>query len=1009
MARELQIIITAQTADAVQALKTADQAVDDIGKTSKGSSVGVDALSGKIAQFATAAGAVMLAQKAFTAVFDAMKAVGGVALTMNANLETSTLQFTTLMGDAGRAEAHVRSLFEFAKKTPFETGPIIAASKHLQLFGGDALNSQKNLTLLGDASAASGAAFEEVAFWTGRMYASLQAGKPIGEAMMRMTELGIVTPQARLKIEALASTAGGGQKAFEAFQQSLGQFTGAMELQASTFDGLMSTIKDAVQISIADGLKPFFDIVKMGAQLVAQVLGSEGMQRVMTGVATSISNTFGANPQAQVKGLLFGLVGLAEAAVTAAGVMHQAFSLIKLVIYGVIQGVAELVNGFVVGMATISGVAASIPGVGAAFDGMNRSLQDTKLFMQGATDEARKNTAAALEGVMGQGEFGQSLDGARRILTQFRVEIGKATITQQDSTKVTQAARQGVTDLGEAHVMTAKEIKAAEKAAKDFQKVQDAIVRMEAKEIPLTKIFQFTKQATDASTEALMKFLNSVTYFSAEGSRAWGQFAATVQQQTPQMGKSFDGLRSSLQGLPNVILGALQGGGNVLKSVGASIGGSLAGDLVANFGSKLPGMMSGVLSTVAGPLGSMFGSLAGSLAGKLFGKLFGPSQQQQVADMRQRFFDAGGGLQAMQERANLAGVSMQGLFNARTTTDFQRAMTEFNAQLEEAERLAAAAKAQLAEMNTELGGLLTEAANLGVVLPASMQASIDKLIEAGQLTDENRRLLEEMGAGGQNQFKAMEAAAKKYGVELSALGPAFTQNKLNEQAADIIQSFNTMINGGADLNAVIAGMSDEINKFVQEAIKSGSTVPENMRPILDAMLAQGKLTGENGQALKDLGGIKFGAPIETATDKLIKKMQELIDRITDGMQGAFSKATGAASDFAKKATDAVNSVPDTVRVRFESQGAEAYGFDQGGVVGRDFRRPSSRDVIPALLRPGEVVLTPEQARMSPRAGSNITVNVSVSGYLDSFEARSNLAVVVREELAKTLRRTGRAA
>src|SRR5688572_28984360 len=41
----------------------------------------------------------------------------GAAIGMNATLETSTLQFGTLMGDATRAEAHVKSLFEFAKKT----------------------------------------------------------------------------------------------------------------------------------------------------------------------------------------------------------------------------------------------------------------------------------------------------------------------------------------------------------------------------------------------------------------------------------------------------------------------------------------------------------------------------------------------------------------------------------------------------------------------------------------------------------------------------------------------------------------------------------------------------------------------------------------------------------------------------------------------------------------------------------------------------------------------------
>ena len=64
----------------------------------------------------------------------ALTAVGGGfafaakrAFDMNSTLETSTLQFETLMGDADRAREHVASLFDFAKKTPFETGPIIEA------------------------------------------------------------------------------------------------------------------------------------------------------------------------------------------------------------------------------------------------------------------------------------------------------------------------------------------------------------------------------------------------------------------------------------------------------------------------------------------------------------------------------------------------------------------------------------------------------------------------------------------------------------------------------------------------------------------------------------------------------------------------------------------------------------------------------------------------------------------------------------------------------------------
>jgi hypothetical protein len=41
--------------------------------------------------------------------------------------------------------------------------------------------------------------------------------------------------------------------------------------------------------------------------------------------------------------------------------------------------------------------------------------------------------------------------------------------------------------------------------------------------------------------------------------------------------------------------------------------------------------------------------------------------------------------------------------------------------------------------------------------------------------------------------------------------------------------------------------------------------------------------------------------------------------------------------------------------------------------------------------------------------TSVTVSINVAGYLDSPSARTGLAEVVRDELAKTLRRTGRAA
>ena len=199
------------------------------------------------------------------------------AIDMNATLETSTLQFATLMGSTEQAEAHVRSLFEFAKATPFETGPIIEASRMMQTFGGEVLNTTDNLTLIGDAAAATGAPIDDLGFWVGRLYANLQAGQPFGEAAARLQELAVLSPQARQEMERLQEAGASGEEIFASFQGELGKFNGAMEAQAGTWEGLKSTIVDSIGIVSATALKPFFEMAKSGLGTVADFLSSPAL------------------------------------------------------------------------------------------------------------------------------------------------------------------------------------------------------------------------------------------------------------------------------------------------------------------------------------------------------------------------------------------------------------------------------------------------------------------------------------------------------------------------------------------------------------------------------------------------------------------------------------------------------------------------------------------------------------------------------------------------------------
>lgn len=955
MARELEIKVTVNTATAEAALGRTEKAMENLGKeaTKTGTALGTtdkkfqeagrgaSDFDGAIRSLALklTGGAVLM--KGLTLLSDSLLAVGrglaGIglnALDMNASLEKSTLQFTTLMGDSAKAEAHVRSLFEFAKKTPFETGPIIAASKHLQLFGGDALNSQKTLTLLGDAAAASGANIEELSFWTGRMYAAMQAGKPFGEAAMRLTELGVLTPQARLGLENLAATGASAADTFDLFQTSLTKFTGAMDMQASTWEGLTSTIRDSVNLTIADALEPFFEFAKAGASVVADVLGSEGLQKTFNGLAQSIKDSLGSNTEMQVKTLLKTFVAFGEGVVSVSDIVVRALYGIKYVLNLTIEGFAQLMLKASESTTFFAALASLLPGVGSKFDDAALSLLTMRAEMQGLVVDSRAQRDAAIKGMEGNSLFGTVLDGTRAILSTMRQEIDKATLAQNQANVATNAGEDAARRLAEAAELDAKAMKARAKELEKFAKDMERFNNLSAQSRPIERIFDFRPDAGIKAFDELKKFQDSVKFFGLEAGKPWVTFKAAATKSIQDVVSSFDNFRGAFGNLGQTIVGAVQGGGNVVGSIGASLIGGLGRDL----GQKLGTAIGGTLGTTLGSFGGPLGSIAGSLAGTLVGKLFGPSQQSQVTQMRNKFLDASGGLDTLRQRADAAGVSMAGLLNARSARQFESEVERLNAALKESEQRT------------------------------------------------------------QDTYAAME----RWGLTITDLGPKFQQQDINKRLLSIMKDMELLTSAGAEFNTVAAKMGPEIGKLVQEAIEAGGTVPMELQPIIKKMIELGLLTDKNGDKFTELSQVPFAQNMNEQFGKLINKMDELISKfaaMTDGIDRSQRSA--------EHLSDTITGItPPT----WLDQSPTFVGFDRGGVVGRTFARPSVRDTIPALLRPGEVVLTPEQVSGGlGRSTTAVAVTINVAGYLDSSTARASLADVVKTELSKQLRREGRAA
>lgn len=222
---------------------------------------------------------LQLAQAGVQALNDTVGEFIRQGVQMNSFLETSEIQFKTLMGSAGAAHDQVQMLFDLAAHTPFTFESVTKASRELEVFGGAALDTRENLTLLGDAAAATGADITQVTFWTGRLYSELQAGKPIGESARWLQQMGVMSAEARNKLEELQKSGASGNDIWAAYTQSLQRFGGAMKEQEGTWQGLTSTMQDTFTLLEGTATKGLFTNLEKQIRGVNDALSSAQAQQ----------------------------------------------------------------------------------------------------------------------------------------------------------------------------------------------------------------------------------------------------------------------------------------------------------------------------------------------------------------------------------------------------------------------------------------------------------------------------------------------------------------------------------------------------------------------------------------------------------------------------------------------------------------------------------------------------------------------------------------------------------
>lgn len=576
--------------------------------------------------------------------------------------------------------------------------------------------------------------------------------------------------------------------------------------------------------------------------------------------------------------------------------------------------------------------------------------------------------------------------------------------------------------------LTVAEIKAVEAASKGLgDTLAGHLPTYDKTKIAIGKIGDLMPELTDGSerVRSALEDLDS-TWISTEkvitatgatiGGTVIPMFSTLTTGAVPQNKKAIEDAHKTYREfgsylekeLPQQMLQAFMGGGDIIKTIGASLGsfltdtntkiGETIGNTAAGIANKIPaigGAIGGLVGTVMGPIGTMVGSFAGDL----IGKLFGPNPEKEVNKVRESFVQAAGGLAALNEKAFQAGMTLDDLLGAKTMDDYTAAVNKLNAAFGAKEQLQTARDGYIA-----IAGGVDE---LGAKAWAA-GTNLDAMLQAKTVEDYNAAIagLTDAFAFQQKALDDVVATAEKYGIGLEQLGPALQRQELDKQAQQLFKDFETLNAAGLDTQVIAGGMADAINDYVDKALRMGAEIPSAMRPMLEDMARTGQLVDENGNKIDDLesSGLSFSMTMSEGFKAMIASVEQLTTVI--------SRSLGVALDTTRQQLTTLPKSID-VAVKYIDPGfqspsvvADVPGY-QEGTHGHylDFGRGS------LVMLHGKEAVVPQGDRIGTGAAvgtGGVTINIDASGaFFDTPGDLQRLANKIDEALTQKYGLTNR--
>ena len=273
----------------------------------------------------------------------------------NAQMETTKIALTTLLGNADDAEAMFRTLHRLAANTPFEFPGLADAGKRLVAMGFSAQGAQKALEASANAAAALGKGQEGIDRIGLALGQTSVKAKASAEEMMQLAEVG-VNPYEILQ-EKLGLTADqaanlgnqniSGKKVAEALVEGMQEkFAGSSKALSDSFTGMIATIEDDVAYIFGDIGESLFEAVKEPVGKVRDFLSDMVNSINDQGLGATLKDMLGAEV---INGAL------------------MVWETLKQVVVGVVEVLWSAASAGMKVISSLSGLITSVDGIKTAF------------------------------------------------------------------------------------------------------------------------------------------------------------------------------------------------------------------------------------------------------------------------------------------------------------------------------------------------------------------------------------------------------------------------------------------------------------------------------------------------------------------------------------------------------------------------------------------------------------------------------------------------------------------